>query len=171
MAVNSGPANIPPPQTKFRCGLAGCNKVFSRIWNLNRHIQRKHQNSNFSEKCILCNAIFFEADKLQEHLLMHHRPSNQFYIRESAFRNSIMTYRYDFDLPDEQTNFNKGQAEMLKAIKEIIRFEAAKSSIVKVSLIYICEMSMIDYDGQKLQTALIPFRSTSFLQMPRKAQV
>jgi len=37
----------------------------------------------------------------------------------------------------------------LENVKETIRFEAAKKSVVKVSLVYICQMSMTDFAGEK----------------------
>jgi len=41
--------------------------------------------------------------------------------------------------------------------------EAGKHRVIKVSLVYICQMSMIDLDGEKIQATAIPFRSQSFL--------
>jgi len=104
---------------------------------------------------------FFEADKLQLHLITKHGPSDKFYEKESAFSRSVMIYRLCYG--DNQTNFVNGQREIIDKVRETIRYVAAMKSVVKVSLIYICQMSMIDYKGEKVQTTLIPFRSESFV--------
>jgi len=80
----------------FNCPEEGCNQKFTRMFNLNRHRQRKHSNTNFSEHCILCGEIFFKVDDLQKHLVVKHGPSDKFYEKESAFRKSIITYRYNY---------------------------------------------------------------------------
>jgi len=128
---------------------------------LDRHVVRKHSKSDFSERCLLCNEIFFDANKLQVHLITKHGPSAKFYEKESAFDSTVMIYRLTYDT--NQTNFNNGQTEVIDNVKETLRFEAAKKSVVKASLIYICQMSMVDYKGEKVQTTLIPFRSSSFV--------
>ena len=146
---------------KLKCDEKGCNQAFSRIWNLHRHKQRKHLNSSFSENCLLCGKTFFEADNLQRHLIVDHGPSEKFYEKESAFHRAVLKYRFNYE--ENQTSFNNGQMQVLEDIKSTIRFEAAKKRLVKVSLVYICQMSMTDHAGDKIQNTLIPFRSLSFV--------
>ena len=148
-------------RNKFKCDENGCSQSFSRIWNLNRHKQRKHINTGFSENCLLCGETFTEPDKLQKHLIINHGPSDKFYEKESAFHHSVVTYRFNYD--ENQFNFNEGQIQLLNEIKTTIQFEAAKKTVVKSSLVYICQMSMTDHAGEKIQTTLIPFRSSSFI--------
>ncbi len=146
---------------KLKCTEKNCFASFSRNWNLERHKQRKHLNNNFSENCLLCGETFLEANKLQTHLIVDHGPSDKFYEKESAFEHTVLNYRFNYD--ENQNNFNEGQIRVLEDIKDTIRFEAAKKTVIKVSLVYICQMSMIDHAGDRIQTTLIPFRSASFV--------
>jgi len=146
---------------KLKCSFEGCNRSFSRPFNLNRHIEKHHENNTFSENCLLCGKIFTQSDKLQEHLIIDHGPSEKFYINESAFHGVAVKYRYNYK--DEPVSFNQGQSDLIQDIKQTIRFDAAKKTIVKVSLVYICQMSMTSIEGEKLQTTLIPFRGSSFV--------
>jgi len=132
---------------RYHCNYPDCNQSFSRIWNLRRHESRVHENSTFSEHCLLCGKLFFEADKLQKHLIINHGPSDKFYEKESAFRRTVITYRFNFD--DNQANFINGQFQILESVRGTIRFEAAQKSIVRVSLVYICQMSMTDFGWSK----------------------
>lgn len=146
---------------KYKCEEKDCGMSFSRIWNLKRHQQRAHLNSGFSDNCLLCGKTFTESDELQKHLIIDHGPSDKFYEKESAFQHTVLKYRYNYE--ENQNNFNEGQIKVLKDVKDTIRFEAAKKTVVKVSLVYICQMSMTDYAGDRVQTTLIPFRSSSFI--------
>ena len=146
---------------KFKCDYNDCNHSFSRLYNLNRHISRKHKNSDISENCLLCRKTFQDITKLQEHLIIDHGPSEKFYEKESAFHHTVQVYRYNYD--GNQLNFNHGQIQVTEDIKKTIRYEAAKKHLIKVSLVYICQMSMQDLSGEKIQTTLIPFRSAAFI--------
>jgi len=146
---------------RFRCKFEGCNQTFSRVWNYNRHYSRYHSDNVFSENCLLCGKTFTESGKLQKHLIIDHGPSDKFYQNEAAFQGAVIKYRLNFDL--NQTSFNEAQSSIFEEIRNTIRFEAAKSTLVKVSLVYICQMSMVSIDGEKVQTTLIPFRASSFI--------
>jgi len=113
-----------PPAGGFRCDEEGCNQVFTRIWNLTRHKQRRHLKTDFSEHCLLCGELFFEADRLQMHLITKHGPSEKFYEKESAFNRSVLIYRFNYN--ENQANFINGQREIIDMAKETIKFEAAK---------------------------------------------
>lgn len=145
---------------RFKCREENCLHSFSRKWNLIRHEQRYH-NIHFSESCLLCNKQFFDNKKLQEHLILDHRPSDKFYLKSSAFEETVVKYRLTFD--DNELNFNDAQIKILGEIKETIRFEAARKTVIKVNLVFICQMSMQDLTGDKIQTTLIPFRSSTFV--------
>lgn len=153
---------VQPPvnANKYKCQHENCPSSFSRRWNLIRHEQRYHNNS-FSESCLLCQKVFTESRKLQEHLLLDHGPSEKFILKESAFEQTITKYRLTFD--ENEINFNNGQSKIIEEIKETIRFEAVRKTVVKVCLVYICQMSMQDIAGEKIQITLIPFRSSAFI--------
>ena len=150
----------PLEERRFRCNFENCTSSFSRKWNLVRHEQRYH-NVTYSESCLLCKKVFTENRKLQEHLLLDHGPSEKFILKESAFEQTITKYRFTFE--DNEINFNNGQNRILEEIKETIRFEAVRKTMVKVCLVYICQMSMQNLDGEKVHSTLIPFRSSSFI--------
>lgn len=147
-------------RNKYQCREADCNSSFSRKWNLIRHQQRYHQEV-YSESCILCQKVFTENKRLQEHLIVDHGPSEQFLVKSSAFEESVVKYRLTFD--ENELNFNNAQNKIFDEIKKTIRFEAARKTVVKVNLVYICQMSMQSLDGERDQVTLIPFRSSAFI--------
>jgi len=149
-------------EEKLHCPFENCIHKFSRKWNLDRHIERVHSNNLFSESCLLCGKFFTESEKLQIHLILDHTPSTKFVEKESAFEKTIQTYRFVFD--DNHVNFNEGQTSIRKEIIETVRFEAAKRTVIKVSLVFICQMSMLDLaTNEKIQSSLIPFRANTFM--------
>ena len=145
---------------RFKCKEVNCEHSFSRKWNLIRHEQRYH-NDTFSESCLLCQKVFFDNKKLQKHLILDHGPSEKFYLKESAFEETVVKYRLTFG--EDELNFNNAQNQIINELKKTLRFEAAKKTVIKVALIYICQMSMQDLAGEKVQSTLIPFRSNSFV--------
>ena len=145
---------------RFKCKENNCSHSFSRRWNLIRHEQRYHNNS-LGESCLLCKKVFMENKKLQEHLILDHGPSEKFYLKESAFEEAVLKYRLIFD--DTERNFNHAQVKVLNELKETIRYEAARKTVVKVSLVFVCQMSMQDLSDEKIHSTLIPFRSSSFV--------
>lgn len=146
---------------KIPCPVVTCGLTFSRQYNLNRHYERYHLAQDFVEKCLLCGQIFQNCEEIQKHYKEYHQPSNKFYEKESAFRKTVQTFRYNFD--DETKNFQYGQRKVLPDIQQLLRIEAGKKVLIKTSLIYICEMSMLDHVGEKITSTLIPFRAASFL--------
>jgi|694.fasta_scaffold18803_9 hypothetical protein len=147
-------------QRRYRCEEPHCESSFSRKWNLTRHQLRYHRDS-YNESCLLCQKVFTENRKLQEHLITDHGPSEQFILKDSAFEETVVKYRLTFG--DEEFNFNNAQNKIIEEIKKTIRFEAAKKTVVKVNLVYICQMSMQSINDEKTQVVLIPFRSSSFI--------
>ena len=146
----------------FVCPEVSCKKKFSRQYNLNRHFNTFHINSdNVVEKCFLCGQIFKDCSELQKHYEIAHRPSKKFVLLESAFRKSIVTYRYTF--VDKEVNFAAAQLSIKNLVKQQILVEAAKKTVCKVSLIFIAQMSITDNVGLKINTASIPFRAPAFL--------
>ncbi|MDP2750689.1 MAG: DNA polymerase [Nanoarchaeota archaeon] len=145
----------------FVCPEKTCSRKFTRRSNLNTHYQRFHLNNNVVEKCFLCGQIFENCAKLQQHYKYTHRPSRQFYIKESAFQKKIVTYRYNFR--DNEINFAASQLGIQNILKKQILIEAAKKTICKVSLVFIAEMVMLDHVGDEMTKASIPFRSPNFL--------
>lgn len=147
-------------EKKFKCKEPNCAHSFTRKWNLIRHEQQYH-NETFAESCLLCQKVFTENRKLQEHLILDHGPSEKFYLKDSAFEESVVKYQLTFD--ENEMNFNNAQNKIISELKETIKFEAAKKTVIKVSLIFICQMSMQDLTGEKIQSTLIPFRSSTFI--------
>jgi len=123
-------------------------------------MQRYHRE-NYFESCILCKKPFNDSEKLQKHLVIDHGPSDKFLLKESAFEENVVHYRLTFD--QNERNFNNGQNKILDEIKNTIRFEAGRKTVIKVNLIYICQMAVQDLANERVQTALIPFRSTAFI--------
>ena len=146
---------------KIKCPIVNCNSTFSRQFNLNRHFERFHNNDDLVEKCFLCGQVFQNIELLNRHYQSFHRPSKKFYEKESAFRKNVITYRFNFS--ENEFNFSLAQKNIIPDLRQTISYEAALKTIIKVSLIYICEMSMIDHAGEKITTTLIPFRSPGFL--------
>jgi len=145
---------------RHRCEFENCNRVFSRRWNLNRHIADFHGENKFSENCILCNEYFTESKKLQEHLLLKHRPSDKFLLHSEAFERSVSKYRMNYG--PEMLSFRDAQNSIFEEIKATILYESVQNTLVKVSLVMICQMSMHDYVGDTVHTVLVPFRSSVF---------
>lgn len=145
----------------FTCPEKDCGRKFTRRFNLNRHYQNFHLNSEFVEKCFLCGQMFLNCDQLQKHYRYAHRPSRKFFLKESAFKKAFVTYRYNF--MQKEINFSKAQNSIKHLIKERILVETALKTVCKVSLVFIAEMSMYDIAGEVLTTTTIPFRASSFL--------
>jgi hypothetical protein len=146
----------------FICPNENCVKQFTRQSNLKRHFENFHVNAgNVVEKCFLCGQIFKDCTDLQNHYQRSHRPSRKFFIVESAFRKSVVTYRYNF--LENEINFAAAQLGIKNLVKQQILFEAAKKTVCKVSLIFVAQMSMADTAGEKITTASIPFRAPAFL--------
>jgi hypothetical protein len=148
-------------QKSFSCPVLNCQTKFSRQYNLNRHIERKHLAQNFIEKCLLCGQIFQSCEEIQKHYEEFHKPNAKFYLKDTAFRKTVETYRYNYDA--NVLNFQFGQKKVMSYISQLLRLEAGKKTLIKTSLIYICEMIMEDHVGEKVTSTLIPFRAQSFL--------
>jgi len=148
-------------KTKLSCPAYNCKASFTREFNLNRHYERFHMNNDIAEKCLLCGQIFIDCAELQKHYKVIHKPSKNFILKESAFKKSVVTYRFTF--PNNTLDLTQAQQSVLPEILTLVQNEAAKKTLVKVGLIIICQMSMVDHVGEKMTTTMIPFRSTSFL--------
>lgn len=146
---------------KLLCPALNCKSSFTRLFNLNRHYERYHMNNDIAEKCLLCGLIFPNCGELQVHYKKVHKPSKSFVIKESAFKRSVVTYRYTF--PINSLDLSQSQQAVLPDITSLVQSEATKKTLVKVGLVIICEMSMVDHVGEKLTTTMIPFRAVSFL--------
>lgn len=138
-----------------------CMVQFTKIYNLNRHYERFHLNNDIAEQCLLCGSIFQTCKDLQKHYKRIHKPTKQFMLKESAHRKTVTSFRYTF--PPNLFDFKLAQLQALPAIKKLLFLEASKRTLIKVSFIYICEMSMLDHVGEKMTTTMIPFRTPSFL--------
>lgn len=146
---------------RLKCPAIDCKSTFSRQFNLNRHYERFHVNNDTVEKCLLCGQIFKNCEELQKHYIRNHKPSKKFILKESAFKKSVVSYRYTF--PRDSLDFTQSQQKVFPTIVRMLQYEAAKKTLIKASLIYICQMSMLDHTGEQMSSALIPFRSPAFL--------
>jgi hypothetical protein len=118
-------------------------------------------NNDMAEKCLLCGSIFKSCRELQIHYKRTHRPTKKFVLKESAFKKSVVSYRYTF--PKNSLDFRLSQEQAFPTITSLIFNESVQKTLIKVSMIYICEMSMVDHVGDTMTTTLIPFRAPAFL--------
>ena len=146
---------------KFKCPALNCNIQFTKVYNLNRHYERFHLNNDIAEQCLLCGSIFYSCEELQKHYKRIHKPTKKFVLKESAHRKTVTSFRYTF--PANSFDFKNAQLLALPSIKKLLFLEASKRTLIKVSFVYICEMSMLDHVGEKITTTMIPFRTPSFL--------
>jgi len=146
---------------RLKCPAFNCKSQFTRQFNLNRHYERFHINNDIAEKCLLCGSIYQSCEELQRHYRRVHRPTKNFILKESAFKKAVATYRYTF--PNNSLDFQLSQQQALPTIVDLLYEESVKKTLIKVSMIYICEMSMLDHIGDKMQSTLIPFRAPAFL--------
>ena len=148
----------------FSC--PSCKSKFTRKNNLKRHFARKHSGSKNLINCFLCGLIFDEFNDLEFHHDNYHKPSEYFEIKESAFKKSVICYRYLYNktefitLSESQNSFIKNE------IKKVIYHEAAKQNIIKYSIILIADMNMFDNNHQLISKATIPFRSKTYTSAP-----
>lgn len=144
------------------CPILNCGRTFTRLGSLNRHRERFHNaNNDRVEACLLCGDMFNSGDALQRHILRRHRPSDDFYERQSAFQRTLVVYRYNFSPVD--TNFNNAQYRIFDKISDVILYEAARKVVIKASLVFICQMSMHNTLNDEIHTILTPFRSSGFV--------
>lgn len=147
-------------QVKLKCPDLNCPLFFQKRFNLNRHYEKFHLNSNLVEKCFLCGQIFESCEKMQEHYLTQHT-LHKFKPVESAFKRAIITYRYTFS--ENEFNFAQAQNRIRQNIFNTILCEAGQKIVCKVSLVFVGLMQMTDNAGEKVSTAAIPFRAPSFV--------
>ena len=147
--------------SRFVCPVANCGVSFTRKTNLTRHHKRYHIQSIIVEKCVLCGLVFNSCSELQLHYKRLHKPSKYFYIKESAFKKTLLTYRFNFE--EGFNDFYKSQTSLKPHIKKTILSECGARTICKVGLVIIAEMQMLDHVGNKITTAVIPFRSQYFV--------
>lgn len=144
----------------YNCG--SCSSVFTRKDNLRRHIQRYHIGSEVMEKCFLCGMLFKSVEEFNKHATEYHKSTNDFTIRDNAFNKSIAIYRYVYQ-PDIYTMQNAQNAELQKAIVNLLLTEANVRKCLKTSLILIANMEMKSPEGDTMLRASVPFRSQAFI--------
>ena len=146
---------------QLECPGEGCSAKFTRKFNLNRHYKKYHVGNAPVEKCFLCGQIFNSVEDLSKHFRRYHKPTRKFVLIESAFKKTIVNFRYIF--PDNaELNFHQSQISIKNLISNTILIEAAKKTICKVALVFVAQMSMMDLSGEKIQTGNIPFRAPAF---------
>jgi len=83
--------------------MMGVEELLQECGIFKRHESRKHENSTFSEHCLLCGKIFSKEKSYRNTLIINHGPSDKFYEKESAFNHNVVTYRFSFE--EDQANF------------------------------------------------------------------
>jgi len=145
----------------FVCGVENCTRRFQRKFDLKNHRNQVHLNENVPmTKCLLCGMIFMSDGELQDHFAVIHKPSRRFVKKDSAFGKKFVTWRYNFLATENQ--FDMSQSGIRRLIYNKILAETAQSVIARISLIFIAEMVMADHQGDRITTAMIPFRAPSF---------
>ena len=148
----------------FQC--RACKSNFTRERNLKKHFAEKHSGSNIVLTCFLCGQIFNTAKLLNDHHKSYHKPSKYFEIKETAFKQTAITYRYVYD-PNKIMTVIESLDNFIKSeIKKILYYEAAKKNYIKCSIIFIAQMIMYDADNQIVTRVSIPFRSHTFNAQP-----
>jgi len=104
--------------------------------------------------------IFMSHPELQDHFAIIHKPSRRFIKKESAFGKRFVTWRYNFLANENQ--FDMSQVGIKRLVRNKILAEIAQRIIGRVSLIFIAEMIMVDHQGEKITTAMVPFRAQAF---------
>ena len=144
----------------FICREANCGRRFQRRYDLKKHIHHLH-GEKIVEKCFLCGQLFEDRLTLQEHYSKYHKPSRHFIVKESALKKNVITYRYNY--LENEINFERALLGVKRIVRRQIELETAQKLMTKVSLVFVAEMIMTDYQGEKISTASIPFRCPSFL--------
>lgn len=144
----------------YFCPEANCGRRFQRRYDLKNHIHNLH-GEKIVEKCFLCGQLFNDRLTLQEHYSKYHKPSRHFVVKESALNRNVITYRYNY--LENEINPEKALLGVKNIVRRQIELETAQKMMTKVSLIFVCEMIMTDYQGEKISTASIPFRCPAFL--------
>lgn len=155
--LSSGPH---PLKMVFLCPEANCGRRFQRRFDLKNHIHSLH-GEKIIEKCFLCGQIFDDRSKLKDHYSKYHKPSRHFVVKESALNRNVVTYRYNY--LENEINPQRALLGVKNIVRRQIELETAQKMMTKVSLIFICELVMTDYQGEKISTASIPFRCPAFL--------
>lgn len=144
-------------EKKFKC--QECNAKFARNFNLNRHIHLTHSDSPLN-RCELCGQEFTNYDNLLLHHKKEHTVAKGFQIRESAFRKSVLKYRYTYPLHEDNIKIEHfHNEEIQKKVRKTILHELAKKSSIKFELILIAEMVQLNEENKVFVKIQVPFRS------------
>lgn len=139
-----------------------CGATFSRKYHLQRHFTAKHSGVKHVSSCFLCGRAFDDFSLLSAHYKNSHKPSQYFYIKESAFRQKAVIYRYVYDNNTISTAL-EAQSEFIKnEIKKTVYHEALRKNMIKTSFIFICQFVRYDEQNTIIAKATIPFRSKTF---------
>ena len=80
---------------KHKCSI--CNTSFTRKFNLKHHVASKHSGVKNISSCFLCGKAFDNFSSLTTHFKNSHKPRDYFYVKESAFQQKAIIYRYVYD--------------------------------------------------------------------------
>ena len=148
----------------FKCPTCSIN--FTRKNNLKRHFARKHSGSKNVINCLLCGLLFDDFKDLEFHHDNYHKPSDFFEVKETAFRKSVICYRYLYNKTDFITLAEAQNSFIKNEIKKVIYHESAKQNIIKYCIILLADMNMFDSKNELISRATIPFRSKTYTSAP-----
>ncbi|MDP2809698.1 MAG: hypothetical protein Q8O34_06075 [Rhodocyclaceae bacterium] len=110
----------------FKC--PSCDSKFTRKNNLKNNFTKKHLGGKrIAKNCFLCGQLFENDELLDDHRQNFHKPSNYFEIRESAFKKSVVCYRYIYSQDnmltpsDAQSSFIKNEIKKLSTMRSVLK--------------------------------------------------
>jgi hypothetical protein len=154
--------DIGKPASDYVCTV--CGMKFSKIFNRNRHVMRKHNNIVPMYTCNFCGAAFDDSKKLKQHR-ERHKPTTGFEVKDSAFRKKCVIYRklYDKKMPTLENAYADDKEDMEK----VILYEIGARKAMKLSIIYHVEFIRLRPQiGGAADDEDNPIASTSGLQRP-----
>lgn len=111
-------------------------------------------------RCELCGEDFEQYSDLINHYGEKHPRSDDFVKRESAFRRSIVKYRYLYPQSEDNVKIDHFHAPVYQnKVQKTLLSELAHKKSIKFELILISEMVQLDDKGQVFLRIQVPFRS------------
>ena len=145
---------------KHKCSV--CNTSFTRKFNLKQHFESKHFGVKNISNCFLCGRAFDNVSSLTTHFKNSHKPSDYFYVKESAFQQKAIIYRYAYDINIISTALEAQSEFIKKEMRKTVYHEALIKNMIKASFIFIVQFVKYDEQNIVIAKASIPFRSKTF---------
>lgn len=134
-----------------------CKVIFSRSYNLRRHIERYHNHIQPMVDCTLCGAYFHHLSQLREHRRVH-KPTTGFKKLQSAFKKSCVIFRKIY--AKKILSFEEANALDYSDSLSLLNYEQLQRQTFKVSRITTVEfVKTTSLEGELERTYDIRFRS------------